>query len=113
MRGECWPKNTPGRRGMAAHLGDAEADLVQQLAELVQRVEADRVDALASAAVVEDHRALHAQAARDEVDAHVVHADARVALEPDLSSAPAWPTKSRLMTSSRNMPPGRSARKTR
>ena len=83
-RGEAAEEDA-GVRGVAARLGDAEADVVQELPELVQRVDADRVGALLRAAVVDHERALHPHAAGDEVDAHVVHADATVALEPDLA----------------------------
>src|ERR1700679_3943529 len=64
-------------------LDHLEARVVQHLAQLVEAVDADRVVALAGAAVLEHHGALDAQAAGEEVDVHLIHADAPVSLEPD------------------------------
>src|SRR5580704_2347513 len=66
----------------AAHLAHLEPVLVEDLPELVQTVRPERVLDLARTAVVEHHRALDPHPARDEVDDHLVHADAPVALEP-------------------------------
>src|SRR5690349_15280892 len=68
---------------VARDLDDLEASVVEHLAELVQRVQADGVVDLLGAAVLEHDGALHAEAAREEVDVHLIHADAPVALEPD------------------------------
>src|SRR5580704_13214898 len=86
--GRLRPEEHAGVRGVPRHLEHLEAGLVQHLAELVEPVEADRVVALARAAVLEHHRALDPEAGGEEVDVHLVHAHAAVALEPDEARLP-------------------------
>src|SRR6185437_3066553 len=75
-------------RRVAGDLDDLEAGVVEHPPELVEAVEADRVVALARAPVLEHHGPLDPEAAREEVDEHLVHAHAPVALEPHQARLP-------------------------